>query len=423
MRAAPLFIAVVGCSSPPAIATDGGADATTDAVSTIDANASDVATDAGAAETGFYGVPWNADALDNDQIGYQPKRQADIRFRSKGGTFVSAKVFFIAATYVTRTYCNQPPFTASNPNDCYAAGTGGTIRVDLVDDDGTASHAPATNVLASQTIMDPMNVTAAAPIWGNGLDANFRVLSNFSAQPALVAGQLYHLRFTNLDAAPTTNYVSIDCLYHSLSNVDREPGVSDTDLAVLLSDDGTTWTVRKDTAVFQIGYQDGHSEGQGYMGTRVTVPEPIAGAARARETFTPPANVTVTSVSVRLRVVGSPSPLAVRLEQSDGTLVEEGTLDASSFSKSIAAWATLKFATPHVLAAGTPYDVMLTAPSGANSYSIYPLEKGTQYGFDPKLVFGEGHADYDDGDAGFVTVFKPWGDMKALDYQLYFATE
>ncbi len=425
MRALALFTAcLLGCSSPPDVTNDGGDDATV-----VDASITESSTpDAGDAATeaaplpGFYGVPWNADALSNDQIGYQPKRQADIRFRSQGGTFVAAKIFFIVATYVQRSYCNQPPFTSSNPNNCYAAGTGGTIRVDLVDDDGTSVHAPTTNVLSTITITDPMNITAGPPIYGV-TDANFRLLTNFSAKPALVAGQLYHLLFTNLDADPTQNYISIDCLYHSLSNVNREPGVSDTDLATLLSDDGKTWIIRKETPIFQVQYQDGHNEGQGYMGTRVTVPAPIVGAARARETFTPVVTHTVNAVSVRLQASGTPQPLVLRLEQGDGTLVEQGMLDASTFSKAIAQWSTFKFASPHVLTAGQPYNLVLTAPAGASSYLIYPLEKGTNYGFDPKLVFPDGHADYDLGDGGFPTVYGPWGGMSKMDYQLYFTTQ
>jgi hypothetical protein len=140
----------------------------------------------------------------------------------------------------------------------------------------------------------------------------------------------------------------------------------------------------------------------GYMEIWVHGYERITGSQyMARESFTVSgATRTVSSVAVRLRRTSGTSPLALRLETSTGTLIEEVSVPAASIPISApggdnggAVWVSATFATSHQLAVGQSYNLRL-ATAADTEYSVFVIRRGVEYGFDPRTWFADGVASY-----------------------------
>jgi hypothetical protein len=346
-----------------------------------------------AQSSAIYGSGINADALNNIRIGPW-SLEASYRFIADHTGTVS-KVHFYVIT--------------SSSKSGYNAGTGGKLLVRLETDDGTTSHRPSGTSLGSYTIDDPK--------------AGFPAIV-LSPAPKLEAGQMYHLVFANTDPSPSTNYVSVDDLYmyHPLSPM--QPMSSHLDCATLIEATGESWSVYDyNTPIFQIDFTDGTTMGMGYTGVWPEVPQKIGGNNAVRETFTVTgATRTVTGFSIRVARVGGGAGLTVRLETSDGTLVDQGTIAASAIPLSSTSspdyvWATLAFPAVRTLYSGDGYHVVLQASSGT-TYQVFPIRKGSAYGFTGSTYFPSGYAQFK-SDSSWVG-WTQWGVTNRTDADLQF---
>jgi hypothetical protein len=297
----------------------------------------------------------------------------------------------------------------------YSAGTGGRIEVTVNADDSTPSHNPSTVVLASYIITNAMTL---------GPSRYFPVLT-FPVPPALIAGQLYHIVFTNIDANPTVNYLSVDALYQKNPPTPGQPTVSDTDLAVLLRYQNAGWALRAGfTPIFQLTYTDGFCDGVGYMEAWVGAPKMVSGASAVRETITvSAASRTITGVAVRVARIGGSDPLVVRLENADGSLVEQGNIAANSIPMTSPVsynWTSYTFASAHTLVPGRTYHLDFEATS-SSGYQLFPIRKGYAQGYQNTTYFSDGYAEFKQADnwVGWTQ----WGVTNRIDsdLQFYFA--
>src|SRR5258706_4198125 len=184
-----------------------------------------------------YGLGIGSDVLANTVVGGPWGNIVSYRFRAGHSGFLQQIHVYLIP--------NHPG---------YAAGTAGKLQVTVNSDDGTPAHNPSRTVLASYLLSDPL---AATP------SIYFPVFV-FSAPPLLVQGQLYHIVFTNVDASPTTNYLSVDALYHVIPPTPSQPTISDVDSAELVGGPARTWTLRQGyTPILQLDYQGGWSEFNG----------------------------------------------------------------------------------------------------------------------------------------------------------------
>jgi hypothetical protein len=106
----------------------------------------------------------------------------------------------------------------------------------------------------------------------------------------------------------------------------------------------------------------------------------------------------VSSVSVRVARASGSDDLTVCLEQSDGNLVEQGTIPAnaiplSSSSSPDYVWATYTLSAMRTLLTGQGYHLLLEAPS-SSVYEAYPIRKGLRYQFKPTTFFPDGYAQF-----------------------------
>ncbi|HLJ15832.1 MAG TPA: fibronectin type III domain-containing protein [Bryobacteraceae bacterium] len=294
----------------------------------------------------------------------------------------------------------------------YSSGTGGQIQVTINADDGTPAHNPSSTVLASYLLSNP---AAATP------SIYFPVFV-FSVPASLVSGQLYHVVFTDVDPSPTANYLSVDAFYYIVPPTPVQPTIADTDWAELMSGPNGTWSPRAGyTPILELDYQDGFSEGNGYMEGWVGAPENISGAAEVRETITvSPARETVSSASIRVARISGSDPLVVLLEASDGTVIEQGQISADSIPLTVptsTVWATYTFAAPHTLVGGQTYHLQFSS-AATSTFQVFPIRKGLAYGFQNTTYFPDGYAEFNP--AGAWTGWTQWGVNNRTDGDLQF---
>jgi hypothetical protein len=316
----------------------------------------------------FYGSGFSADSLANTQVGGANLNAVSYRFQAKHNSPLTAvQVFFI--------------WSLVKPG--YAAGAGGTVQVDLLADDGTAAHLPTGSSLSSASYSNILSQN------------NFYPRIPFPYPATLKGGALYHLVFTNTDLDPVNNFVSLDTLYTNAQTAPMQGCITDANWAVLLKAGTGAWKTRMGfTPTLQLEYADGGFQGNGYMEVWSTNPKTISGAASVREAFkvTGPSR-TFGKVSVRLQRLAGTSPLTVRVELANGTLIEEGTVAAADTLTSAPNWVTVTFPLTQVLSSGVAYNLVLSTPADTQ-YSAFPMRKGGDKGFSNLTYFPDGYAQF-----------------------------
>jgi hypothetical protein len=356
----------------------------------------------------LYGSCRQADSLANTPIG-KGGVQVSCRFRANpGGVFQAIRPYLIW----------------SFAKKGYHAGSGGTLKVELQTDDGSAAHLPTGQVLA--TNVQRMSLVPTSD--------RFFPQMFFDKAPVLKAGDFYHLVISNTDPDPEGNFVSVNALFNKEGSTPQQPGLADTDWGMLFrSKAKPAWVVRRTpgtgesfTPILEVDYANGRSQGMGYVEFWMGAPKAISGRAAVRETFTvtgPPRKVA--SVSVRVRRLSGTAPLAAALEQGDGKVVVAGKGDGTSLTPCASGtlggcgWTTFALPGQPTLAPGKTYHLVLTCP-GPGAYEAFPMRKGTDKGFSDATLFGDGHAEFDDGHgwAGW----EQWGKkgLTNADLQFYF---
>jgi hypothetical protein len=376
--------------------------------------------------TRFVGVPWNADGLSNVTIGRQLSKTS-IRFTAdRSATLTAAKFYFVFETSADIRAEGGSACT-SGPNDCYGAGNGGQITIELIED---VNGLPSGAVLAKMPLTTPMHRQREAPVFAVGSGVGGQATSNFREidmpDVALKAGARYHFVFSNVSAGFATNYISINHLWVREPTTPRQPGASDAELAVLQQYPGKGWEVRNELPIFEARYTDGSAQGIGYMDTRVGSPVAIGGGPRLRQRLTVgQASRVGREVAVRLkRNPGASAPLLIRLQRLTPTglaTVHEMTIAAASISERME-W--VRAPLPNIaLAANETYAVELSA-STAGSYSLFPLQSGDcSYGFTEQTHFAQGRAEFAVSAGSTFAKIASWGTVDCFDLQLYLTVQ
>jgi Putative Ig domain len=344
-----------------------------------------------------YGSAVGSDGLANTTIGPW-QNQLSYRFRAThSGVLQQATIYLI------------PDISG------YAGGNGGTLRVDIRTDDGTSAHNPSGTILTTYFISNAASLPSPQ---------RYFYLMKFSNTPSLNAGQIYHMTFQNVDSNPSSNFISVDSLYQSTVQSSIPPAPSDPYAAVLLGPGGGSWAPRVGFApVYELDYQDGASEGIGYVAGWVGVPASISGSIPLRENFTVTGSqIRVASAAVRVARINGEDPVVIRFEQADGTMIEEGYIDASNIPLSSASspnyyWASFNFSESHALVPGQTYHLVVECDA-TSTYQAVALQKGHYYGFQSTTFFADGNAEVKVNDSW--TGWTEWGVSNRIDDDLQF---
>jgi hypothetical protein len=341
-----------------------------------------------------------ADSLANTRVGGPYGTVLAYRFRSGWTGEIRALRFYVITNPDGRTG--------------YSGGTGGTLRIALAPDAGGRRHVPARRSLAAATL-DP----ASDDAWP---------LVQFRRPARVVAGRIYHVVFTNLDANPRRNYVSINAL---LTQRHRNPAPDlPDDMAVLLSDSpngGRTpgaWHSRSQrpgdryVPILEVmGGRTGQNLGIGYMEVWVNNPKPIGGGAKVRQLISPVAATAVSGAWLRVRRRGdATAPLELRIERAGGGVLASGRAPARRVRRDAPGWVHVRFDRTVPLDGSEPFALVATA-SARSAYEAFAIRKGTEFGFDPRTVFDGGYAQFTEGGAWMG--WDQWGgsDLKTGDLQ------
>jgi uncharacterized protein YjdB len=199
---------------------------------------------------------------------------------------------------------------------------------------------------------------------------------------------------------------------------DAMPTGNITDLAFLRHEGTKPFLVYTEyTPIFTIYYSDGSIQGQGYIGASIASPRSINGSGyKVRSNFTVSGpNKIINKVSLRLKKISGTDALTVRLEDSGGTLIEQGTIAAANILTTMT-WVTCIFLTSHVLSSGSTYHLVLNTASGS-TYQTYALQDGSkEYGYIPM---------FSDGCFQYTTNGSTWNYENDSNYkaQIYFSNQ
>jgi len=347
-----------------------------------------------AATPTYYGSGYSADSLANTVVGGLSGNVVSYRFQAR---------------YNSPLRAVRPFFIWSAVKLGYAAGQGGTIRVDLKADDNSNAHLPTGPALASTV------VEGIIP------RLDYYPEMNFPYPAALTAGTIYHLVFTNIDPDPVGNYISLDALYTDAQTAPMQPVVADADFAVLVKSGAGAWKLRQGfTPTLALDYAAG-SQGNGYMEVWSTNPKAISGQAGVREVLkVSGASRTFSKVNIRLSRTAGASPLTVRVEESGGALVTQAQVPASAILQGIPTWITVTFPLAQVLNSGVNYHLVLSSPADT-SYSAFPMRKGQDKGYANSTVFADGHAQFTTTGAAGWQGWDMWGTPNLTFSDLQFA--
>lgn len=284
------------------------------------------------------------------------------------------------------------------------------------------------NGLPSGTVLSSMTFVPGNP---SGNWENWNLLT-FPAPASLTAGELYHVVFDNVDAAPTANWIALNDLFYWGSPLTPHQPTFSNDFAVLYATP-TAWAVQaNDSPIFDLAYANGTHDGMGYIGPMGQYFGSISGfSSMVREHFTVSGGArTVTSASVKVKRISGTSPLTIRLETGNGTLIESVDVPASSIalgslptSDNAAAlggntWAMATFVSRHILAAGATYNLVL-ATAADTQYVAVPIQEGTTKGM-LSFCFTDGDGQRTtDGGSSWAYLY-PYLDNGRQDLQFYF---
>ncbi|MFH1729097.1 MAG: hypothetical protein ABIA04_11850 [Pseudomonadota bacterium] len=335
----------------------------------------------------YYGAAWRGDNLNNMYIGKYEGRIASFRFKAKYTKQVEKVILYLIHSY---------------PG--YYDGDGGHILMELQADDGSADHLPDGVTLASSLITDP-------------LISFFRDFY-FDSQVTINEGQLYHLVFTNPHNDPVNNYVSIDMTYSVDIHSPRQIAFTDDELGVIYKRAGNwPWEVNeRSSPIFSLFYTDGANQGQCYIEfLSNSAVRTISGDNKVRQHFTVSDSTKIAhSTSVRIRKINDNGSLTVRLENNDGSLIEEGEISAADINSSMR-YVTYNFTNTHDLELAQTYNLELSSTAG--HFETYGMQEGDHYGMDGDYLFLDGYMQYNTG-SGWITHRN-----ESIDMQAYFRVE
>jgi len=325
-----------------------------------------------ATEPSIYGSAVRGDGKGNAEIG---RGWGDIALR------------FRASSSSAPTYLMWSCRTGSGG---YSGGNGGTIRIGIMADDGSAQHHPDGKWL-TYTDVKP----------GNPGSDERSLRTAFSSAPSLVAGQLYHVVFRNISPDPYADWVSVNNLTLNDSYTDyspRQPAFADVDLEFLRGGP-SDWRAMDSkasyyTPFFDLALADGAHEGNAYGFADPKYDRLISGTTQmVRERFTVSgSDKTVTEAYVSIARQSGAGDVTIRLEDGSGAMIDSITVSGSHISPSSPGdrrpqqeWVGGAFASTHTLSKGKTYRLRISCASGS-TYFARPVfwEQGFQNGSPPQ---------------------------------------
>jgi hypothetical protein len=255
------------------------------------------------------------------------------RFRATGGDVTGVRLFTI--------------FRSSPGPTGYWDGTGGQLKVELCEDDGT--------VLDSYTDTTPMAGGTNGVRW-----------PLYPLTATLVPGNFYRLKFSNPGASPGSNWISIDDAYLGST----QPGWAELGIA---AQNGGGSQNTNHTPCFELEYDDGdYHDGVCW----IDIPSGYNANNTATLVIRPDGDYDITDIFVGINNDPTPSgTLTATLKEGSTTLWTDTTPAAVGWCRFDSVGVTIL--------EGTEYRLTVTG-----SFRIRPMQKGTARGFSEPSIGG-----------------------------------
>ena len=304
-----------------------------------------------------YGPGIDMDSKNNQQIGTSNNYKYAIKFKSTQSS---------QATAFRLQWRTGPIYSG-------LSGKYGIIRVSMRNDDGNGK--PSNTVLSSVDV-NPNNLENIT------YDTSLIRTINFPTPPILNSGISYHLVLENVDPNPSTSYISINSIFtysNDLSVLGRfTPHFKNEDYQILKSINGGAWsTMNNDSPALDIIYANGGHDGLGVQSLAYSSSYPfplIGGSNMVRERFTVQGgNKKVTKLWARIGRISGSANAILSLENSDGTVIEEGPAQGSgnipiipqnNIESSKGNWVSYTLSQPRTINDGQTYNLKVSAPFG-----------------------------------------------------------
>lgn len=383
-----LGLVVVSCTSPERPHLSGqDAPLPEPAPGVVEGSSEDVELVGVIPERSFLGNPFAGDTLANLDVGGVDGTRLAYRFRAeRSGQLASLRPYIVVNTSRLG----------------YAAGTGGTVKLTIVADDGSGLPDENQIVARGEKVMELVDGHLPEPA-----DTEEKRRQNYSAIPIsgdpLIAGQLYHVVFEQIDPNPVENYVGLDLMYQLDTQVGPRPSLEDWGLSI--SDSENPWsdfTMRFGeqlyTPIMSIAMDSGYVFGNGYL---EPFPEteshrPVDESSSIQVTFTAEHDFNSKTWWLRAMRSSDSGILEARLEWGDGQS-EVIEIPVEEFPSGETRW--VEWGWEHAFVAGEDYVLTLSGRQGGQ-LSLFPLREGAMYNFEPGSVFG-GISRPSNGNGGF----------------------
>lgn len=333
----------------------------------------------------LYGSAYAADALQNLRVGYLDASlyQVSQRFRAdRTGNIESIRTWLKNMGTVTPGY---------------GLGDGGTIQITVQTDD---------NGIPSGTQVGTGTATAyPGAADGGGVNPGRFSDWTFDSVVPIVEGDVYHIVYVNVAAAPDEDYCSVNGTYQYSSPTALptpvQPRWPDDSFATLSKHTGSWAVFPGTTPIMDLTFDDASHFGSAYMDLEYTnCPDITSTTHMVRESITPSENWTVSSVGVRIARTSGTGDLLVRLEDSGGTLIDSCSISTSAVpvltktaNASAGIWVTGVFGSSQTLSSGTTYRLRLSTDSSTVLWTR-GIQSGEGYGFDASTCFADGVMEY-----------------------------
>ena len=297
----------------------------------------------------------------------------------------------------------------------YAAGNGGTIRLSLYPDDGSAAHLPD---MKGQPLATGTYQPRLAP---NDKRSLFTAIPMSHAGRALEPGKLYHLVLQNIDPQPSQNFISSNnaTTYPTTSRPNRWLNTEDWSTLLArrplgskaafnwqnLTERGTTGNYF--SPILQLTMTDGRSQGVGDMEGGHVDPKliyTVTAAKPIRERFTPSSNKTITGLSfttaasvagtLKWRILQGQTELATGTIQARQPNYRTGPVK-TGVAVGLLQWYDIELPPGKEvrMAAGQTYDLEFQ-PEGRSEWKFGDHRNGSSYGFTWPAAFTESQAQH-----------------------------
>ncbi|MGI9611454.1 MAG: hypothetical protein ACR2QO_00995, partial [Acidimicrobiales bacterium] len=272
----------------------------------------------------------------------------------------------------------------------YAAGTGGTVRVSLVADDGAGLPVEDQILAVGEIDMDLVDGQLPSPAGtAEKREQNYPSIP-LGGQP-IVAGQTYHMVFEQVDEDPVENYVGLDLLYQTTTDLGPRPPVEHWGLSVREEAGGweeftLTTGPKLYTPIVTIRLEDGYIFGNGYI---EPFPEegsyrPVDASNSIEVAFELDEAFESRQWWLRARAESGDGSLRVELTGDDGTS-EVIEVAATEFVVGEMTWTSVPWERDFEPNVG--YRLTLSVLDGG-ALSLFPLRQGTAYGYEAGFFGG-----------------------------------